>query len=119
ITKGESDEGRNPQEIEADRFAIELLTGNADTRLTLPRRVYAPQLAETAVRFGKERKIDPTHAVLNVAHNNKEIFPLCVGALKEISGAVSDQDVVSERVFSNLNDGLDPDSEHLLRNLIA
>lgn len=119
IKKDESDAGRNPQEIEADRFAIELLTGNADTRLILPRLIQARQLADTAIRFGKDRKIDPTHAVLNVAHNNNQVYPLCVSAVKEISGPTTDQEVVRGRVLSNLADGLDPDSEHLLRNLIA
>ncbi|PKI25667.1 ImmA/IrrE family metallo-endopeptidase [Pseudomonas monteilii] len=119
ITKEESDEGRNSQEIEADRFAIELLTGNADTRLVLPRLVKANTLADIAIRFGKERQIDPTHAVLNVAHNSPKLFGLCVNAVKAISGPLTDQDVVRERVFGNLADGIDPDSEHLLRNLIA
>jgi len=119
IKKNESDEGRNSQEIEADRFAIELLTGNADTRLILPRLMQARPLADTAIRFGKERQIDPTHAVLNVAHNNPKIFPLCVSAVKEISGQITDQDVVREHALGYLADGLDPDSEHLLRNLIA
>ncbi|QCI15344.1 ImmA/IrrE family metallo-endopeptidase [Pseudomonas putida] len=119
IKKHESEEGRNYQEIEADRFAIELLTGNADTRLTLPRLMQARPLADTAIRFGRERQIDPTHAVLNVAHNAPKLFPLCVSAVKEISGQTTDQDVVRERALGNLADGLDPDSEHLLRNLIA
>jgi len=119
INKNESDEGRNFQEIEADRFAIELLTGNADTRLTLPRLMQARSLADTATRFGRERQIDPTHAVLNVAHNNRKIFPLCVSAVKEISGKTTDQEVVRERALGYLAEGLDPDSEHLLRNLIA
>lgn len=119
IKNHESDVGRNAQEIEADRFAIELLTGNADTRLTLPRLVQAAQLAETAIRFGQDRKIDPTHAVLNVAHNNPKIYPLCVSAVKTISGAMTDQEIVRERALGNLADGIDPDSEHLLRNLIA
>jgi len=119
IKNHESEEGRNSQEIEADRFAIELLTGNADTRLTLPRLVQARPLADTAIRFGKERQIDPTHAVLNVAHNAPKLFPLCVSAVKVISGESTDQTVVRERALGNLADGLDPDSEHLLRNLIA
>ncbi|MDK2751720.1 MAG: ImmA/IrrE family metallo-endopeptidase [Halomonas meridiana] len=119
ITKEDSDEGRNSQEVEADRFAIELLTGNADTRLVLPRLVKANTLADIATRFGRERHIDPTHVVLNVAHNNPKLFGLCVGAAKAISGPLTDQDVVRERAMGNLADGLDPDSEHLLRKLIA
>lgn len=119
ITKEEPEEGRNSQEIEADRFAIELLTGNADTRLVLPRLIKANALADIATRFGRDRQIDPTHAVLNVAHNSPKIFGLCVGAVKSISGPLTDQDLIRERALSNLADGLDPDSEHLLRTLIA
>ncbi|WP_312935247.1 ImmA/IrrE family metallo-endopeptidase [Pseudomonas sp.] len=119
IKNDECEEGRNFQEIEADRFAIELLTGNADTRLTLPRLIQARPLADTAVQFGKERQIDPTHAVLNVAHYAPKLFPLCVSAVKVISGESTDQAIVRERALGNLADGLDPDSEHMLRNLIA
>jgi Zn-dependent peptidase ImmA (M78 family) len=119
ITKEEPEEGRNSQEIEADRFAIELLTGNADTRLVLPRLIKANALADLATRFGTDRQIDPTHVVLNVAHNTQNVFGLCVGAVKAISGSLTDQELVRQRALSNLADGLDPDSEHLLRNLIA
>lgn len=119
ITNKVPEEGRNCQEVEADRFAIELLTGNADTRLALPRLVRASALADIAIRFGRDRQIDPTHAVLNVAHNSPKLFGLCVNAVKLISGSLTDQDLVCERVLSNLTDRLDPDSAHLLRNLIA
>lgn len=119
ITKEEPEEGRNSQEIEADRFAIELLTGNADTRLSLPRLFKANALADIATNFGRDRQIEPTHVVLNVAHNNPGIFGLCVGAVKAISGQITDQEVVRERALSKLAEGLDPDGEHLLRNLIA
>ncbi|MFC5694525.1 ImmA/IrrE family metallo-endopeptidase [Pseudomonas sp. GCM10022186] len=119
ITKGDAGAERDPQEVAADRFAIELLTGNADGRLTLQRRVFAPQLAEMAVRYGRENHIDPTHVVLNCAFNDNNIFPLCVAAANLIAGERTDQAAVTQAAYDNLIDGLNPDSEHLLRNLIA
>lgn len=119
IKNSDADTERDPQEVEADRFAIELLTGNADGRLTLQSMMKAPRLAELAIRYGREHRIDPTHVVLNCAHNNKKLFPLCVSAANLIAGDRSDQQTVTQAVSNNLADGLNPDSEHLLRNLIA
>lgn len=119
IKKGDVDAERDPQEVEADRFAIELLTGNADGRLILQSMMKAPRLAELAIRYGLEHYIDPTHVVLNCAHNNNKIYALCVGAANCIAGGRSDQSIIAQATYANLADGLSPDSEHLLRNLIA
>lgn len=119
IKKDDVSVGRDPQEIEADRFAIELLTGNADGRLALQGMMKAPRLAELAIRYGREHHIDPTHIVLNCAHNNNGIYPLCVSAANHIAGGVSDQSVVGQAAYYYLAGSIDPDSEHLLRNLIA
>jgi hypothetical protein len=119
IKKGDTGAERDPQEIEADRFAIELLTGNADGRLTLQKMMRAPALAELAIRYGREHQIDPTHVVLNCAHNNKEIFALCVSAANHIAAGRSDQSILTQAAHDYLIEGLSPDNEHLLRNLIA
>lgn len=55
INESDSDIGRDPQEIEADRFAIELLTGNANERITLSQMIKAPALAKLAVQYGHKR----------------------------------------------------------------
>ncbi len=119
INESDSDIGRDPQEIEADRFAIELLTGNANERITLSQMIKAPALAKLAVQYGHKKNIDPTHVVLNCAHNNPRIYALCVGAANLLSGGRRDQELISEAVINRLGDNLSPDNENLLRNLIA
>jgi len=119
IKKSDSDTGRDPQEIDADRFAIELLTGNADGRITLGQMMKAPALAHSAVQYGRQNNIDPTHVVLNCAHNNHRIYALCVSAANLLSAGRNDQELISEAVFNRLGDNLSPDNENLLRNLIA
>ncbi|MCY1460678.1 hypothetical protein D9M71_782550 [compost metagenome] len=79
----------------------------------------APALAELAIRYGREHQIDPTHVVLNCAHNNKEIFALCVSAANRIAAGRSDQSILTQAAHDYLIEGLSPDNEYLLRNLIA
>jgi hypothetical protein len=95
------------------------LTGNAHGNLTLQQLIKAPALARQAIQYGSEHRIDPTHIVLNCAHNNKRLFPLCVSAANLIAGESTDQAMVSDFVFRQLQDNLKDDSEHLLRKLIA
>lgn len=117
--KKNDDLGKDADELAADQFAIQLLTGNANGNLTLQSLIKAPVLARQAVQYGKAHKIDPTHIVLNCAHNNNRLFPLCVSAVNLIAGESTDQSLVSAFVFQKLQGNLKHDSEHLLRNLIA
>lgn len=119
IKKFDNDAGRDQQEIEADRFAVELLTGNADLRLNLLAMPIAPKLAELAVVYGRQNNIDPTHVVLNCAHNKPQLFPLCVKAANLLGGNESDQALIGRKLFEELSDRLNSEGEHLLRKLIA
>lgn len=110
---------KSSDETAADRFALELLTGNPDSSLTLQQKMKAIPLAELAKRTGEQRKIDPSHLVMSCAHNDKSYYGLYVGAANILGGGVDDQWIVTEKALQNLEGGLSPDSEHLLRNLIA
>lgn len=58
------------EEMEANSFAIELLTGSAKTRVSAPDRwPNAEELARQATVLGKQKQTDPTHIVLNYAHS--------------------------------------------------
>lgn len=118
IKKGDAFD-KDADEIAADQFAIQLLTGNAYGNLKLQQLMKAPVLARLATQYGHDHQIDPTHVVLNCAHNNKSIFALCVSAANLIAGGNTDQTTVSEMVFQHLRENLKEDSEHLLRKLIA
>lgn len=118
--KEEADgQARDPQEVAADRFAIELLTGNAHGKLALQSYVKADVLARRAIQYGRDKNIDPTHVVLNCAHNDKTAFPLFVSAANKIGGEESDQQFIAARLFRHISENLKPDSEFLLRNLIG
>ncbi|WP_095192142.1 ImmA/IrrE family metallo-endopeptidase [Pseudomonas sp. Irchel 3A7] len=110
---------KDADELAADQFAIQLLTGNAHGNLKLQQLVKAPVLARMAMQYGKDHQIDPTHIVLNCAHNNKSIFALCVSAANFIAGENTDRAMVADFVFRQLRENLKNDSEHLLRKLIA
>jgi len=118
IKKSDPDVDRDPQEVDADRFAIELLTGNADARIKLAQRYKAPILARIAIEYGRNNNIDPTHVVMNCAHNDPDIYGLCVKAANIISGEKPDHILYAEATISRLGDKLSPDNENLLRNLI-
>lgn len=121
IVDAEIKEGdaQDADEAAADQFAIQLLTGNAHSSLRLQHLIKAPALAHQAIQYGRHHNIDPTHIVLNCAHNNRRLFPLCVSAANLIAGDSTDQALVSDFVFQQLQDNLKDDSEHLLRKLIA
>lgn len=63
-------ESTDTEEAEANEFAIELLTGNATTRVAAPDRwPNAVELTRQAQALATRMQSDPTHIVLNYAHS--------------------------------------------------
>ncbi len=63
------EESLDAEEMEANSFAIELLTGSATRQFRAAGRwPNAQALADEARRIGRLQKIDPGHVVLNYAH---------------------------------------------------
>jgi Zn-dependent peptidase ImmA (M78 family) len=110
---------KSADEVAADRFALELLTGNPESSLVLQQKMNAARLANLASAEGVRRKVDPTHLVMSCAHNDKKYYALFVGAANILGGDIDDQSVVTNKVFEQISSGLTADAEHLLRNLIA
>lgn len=55
------------REYEANKFALEILTGNT---INLGKTYHNPShIADYCIKYGKENKIDPLHIALNIAHN--------------------------------------------------
>ena len=70
------------QEQEANEYALELLTGDGKKEIKLNRLFKATALAPIAQQFGRDRSIDPGHAILNLAKNsNKNLWPLVTKTL--------------------------------------
>ncbi|MBN7123532.1 hypothetical protein BSU01_17740 [Erwinia billingiae] len=79
------DDVENPQEIEANAFAIELLNGRPDAAFYSPFRVNAEVLANGAMQIARQNQVDPGHVALNYAktmgRNGGNYFPVCGRAL--------------------------------------
>lgn len=61
------DDVDNPQEVEANNFAIELLNGRPDAAFYSAYRVPADVLATNALIIAKKNQVDPGHVALNYA----------------------------------------------------
>lgn len=78
--------GSDEQEVEADRFALTLLTGRADPEITtnVP-RFNAPTLANAVLNAGREHRIEPGTLALCLAYR-RGAWPTAMASLKFIYG---------------------------------
>lgn len=90
------------QELEANQFAIHLLTGKENTKYHSKRRLYAKELAHAAVDEGKNEKIDPGHIILNWGHSTK-LWAIANSALNLVSGVDNWVEKVNTIAISNMN----------------
>jgi hypothetical protein len=84
IDQGLDENSTDLEEQQANRFAIELLTGKPNRQYVASGRwPNAVGLTDAAKRIAHQSKIDPGHVVLNYAHSmGKEFFPVGLAALK-------------------------------------
>ncbi|CAI8807186.1 HTH-type transcriptional regulator / antitoxin HigA [Pseudomonas zeae] len=113
----ENPASKDVAEQAADAYAINLLAGEQH-RLSLTRFMPAPTLARMANEFGRAHAIDPTHVLLNSAHNGN-FWPLCTKTLGILSEDKKDNSVVAKHLFANIQDGLKEDSLSLLGALVG
>ncbi len=86
---GLDDTSGDDEEVDANRFALELITGQPDYRVRAADRwPNAATLASEAQRIGREKGIDPGHIVLNYAHTmGSGFFAVANAALKHLDPA--------------------------------
>ncbi len=116
IRKNESD----AEEIQADRYAIELLTGKSTTCITADSRwPNANTLAEQAKDFGRRNHVDPGHAVLNCAHTiGGNFWGIANAALKILDPQADAISSINQRLAENLNwERLPEDSSEFLMRI--
>ncbi|SFQ07000.1 ImmA/IrrE family metallo-endopeptidase [Pseudomonas sp. NFPP28] len=113
----EDPNGKDEAEQAADNYALELLAGR-QAQLVLGRFMAAPVLAQLAIDFGKRHAIDPTHVLLNCAHNGN-FWPLCTKTLSVIAQGRKDSELISKYLFANVQDALKEDSLSLLGTLVG
>lgn len=79
------DDIENPQEREANNFAIELLNGRPDAAFYSRYRVSGEVLADGAMRIARQNQVDPGHVALNYARtmgrSGGNYYPVCFKAL--------------------------------------
>jgi len=107
-------------EQEANSFAVELITGDPDTKVSAESYPKAHKLAQNASRLGNKHQIDPGALILNFAyHDTGNVWPLAGAALNELESDPDAPSLIRSKVDSNLNwDLLPKESANFLRRLM-
>jgi hypothetical protein len=108
---------RDPEEIEANEFAIELLTGEKTCHFKASGRwPNATDLANWARKLGRELKIDPGHIALNYAHTmGADFFPVANAALARLEPEREALGIVRRKLAERLDwSNLPEDSSEFL-----
>jgi Zn-dependent peptidase ImmA (M78 family) len=115
--EGEVDDG---QEKEANRYAIDLISGGKN--IQMPRLIRAKELARVAADYGARHQMEPGHVIMNAVKNtviNGETpWALAMAALKHLPGAVTSADLTRQALRSNIDmDALSDDGFEFLERL--
>lgn len=114
-------DAEDEDERAANRFALELLTGDAECKIVpAGRNLTSSELANAAVRHGQSKKIDPTHVALNYGHSHGH-WPVAINAVKMIVGkSASDQELIRSKLFASLDqDSMKEDDLEVLAKMVA
>lgn len=110
------------QEKQANNFAVELLTGFADTQFSSDKFLYPKLLAEKAITYGRQYQIDPMYIVLNYCYHN-DLMSCSENALKIIVNNLGIQETDTEICVSALLKYIDidilDDDEPVLKHIIG
>ena len=114
-----NDNEQDDEETAADKFAIELLTGDRNTALgTSNQWPNAKNLAQLAIQFGTRNQVDPGHVILNYAHTmGNSFFAVARSALNLITPDANAVEMIRVRLASQLDWSQLPEdsSEFLMR----
>ncbi len=116
VHKNEPDD----EEIQADQFAVGLLTGSGNRRIqTDGRWPKASTLAEDARQYGLRNQVDPGHVILNCAHTEgANFYPLANAALNILHPTANAVGTLRKRMAANLNwEKLPEDSSDFLMTI--
>lgn len=119
---GFNDASSDKEEVDANHFALELITGRADFRVqAVDRWPNAPTLAAEAKRIGREKGIDPGHVVLNYAHTMGGSFFGVANAALKIIGTTTDAASLQRRKLAEKLDWseLPPDAAEFVARVTS
>jgi len=92
------------EEKAANAFALELLTGNAQSQVFAVGPVNARALAKAAYQAGVHEQIDPGHIVLNYAYQmGSDYFAVANAALKLLEPHTDAVGLVRSRMLAHLD----------------
>lgn len=109
-------EADDEDERAANRFALELITGNPECKIVpVGRWLSGNELASAALYHGHNNQIDPLHIVLNYGHS-KKLWGAAHAAINEIAkNTQTDQEILRNTLWQALNlDELNEDDLALL-----
>lgn len=114
-------EASEEDERAANRFALELLTGNPECKIVpVGRWLNGSELAFAAMVYAERNQVDPLHIVLNYGHT-KKLWGAANAAIKEIAGnAPPDQETLHQSMLHSLDfDELSEDDFTLLQTHLS
>jgi Zn-dependent peptidase ImmA (M78 family) len=97
-------DSEDEDEKAANRFALQLLTGDPDCRIVpTGRNLTGSELATAAQRFGTDRKVDPAHVALNYGYTQGH-WGVANLAVNELAGtSETDQELLRGVLFDSLS----------------
>ncbi|MCH8274466.1 MAG: ImmA/IrrE family metallo-endopeptidase [Armatimonadetes bacterium] len=108
---------RDSLEDQANRFAVELLTGRPDIQYTAPFRLTGSQLAASAREVGERDSVDPGVVALNYCWA-KETWGVGQAALKILEPHADAPGLVNSKLAEHMNwDCVPEDSREFLRRM--
>jgi hypothetical protein len=119
ISADDADE--DDDERAANRFALELLTGDPEKRIgPSGRNLKKEELASAALAYAKKNQIDPTHIAMNYGHTTKH-WGVANGAVSIIGeGTLTDCEILKEALFKNLDqDEMKEDDISALKGMVG
>ncbi|MGZ8915190.1 MAG: ImmA/IrrE family metallo-endopeptidase [Methylobacter sp.] len=110
-------EADDEDERAANRFALELLTGDPECKIVpTGRNLNGDELATAAIHYGEKNQIDPLHIILNYAYS-KNHWGAANAAINQIAkNTATDQEILRTALLQSLElDNLSEDEYILLQ----
>lgn len=98
------------EERQANAFALEVLTGHWGLDFAPAHGLRGPDLAQAAIDFGREKRINPGTVALAYGHSAKRM-PAAQNALKHLGLTEGARKIVADRLRSHLEEDLSESAE--------
>lgn len=105
-------------EIEANTFAQELLTGDAERRFVARRSLSGKDLASNAKRVASITNVDPGVIVLNYAWNRKS-WPVAGVALNQLSTGDNAMTIIRDALLRNISQEASEEQVEFLKRIAS